>query len=180
MSNYNKKNKDKYLTLRKQNIDNFKCQCACCHKSMIISEAQLAFPYREKRVGKYGEYSEDIYAYRVCLQCKKEIGKKQSINEAKSDKRLKYIGILAIIWGVIYGLGQLLVITSIGSDNGKTADVLATVLGFWLFLPIPIMLLSIIGIVCYVYVYEPITSKTKPKDGIDFDEALRINAVHWY
>lgn len=180
MSNYNEKNKYKYLILRKQNIGNSDCQCACCHKSMVISEAQLAFPYREKRVGKFGEYSEDIYAYRVCLQCKKEIEKKQSINEVKSDKRLKYIGILAVIWGVIYGLGQLLVFISIGADNGKTADVLGTFLGLWLFLPIPLMILSIIGIVCYVYIYEPIMSKIKPRDGIDFDEALLINAVHWY
>lgn len=180
MANYNKNNKDNYLSLRKQNVGNSNCQCAICRKAMLVSEAQLVFPYREKRIGKYGEYSEDIYAYRVCSQCKKEIERKKSINETKSDKRLKYIGILAVIWGVVYGLGQLLAFTSIGSDNGKTADALATFLGFWLFLPIPIMILSIVGVVCYVYVYIPIMSKLKPKDGIDFDEALRLNAVHWY
>ena len=181
MSNYSKESKDKYLALQKQNFGNPNCQCACCHKSMAISESQLAFPYREKRIGKHGgEYSEDIYAYRVCPQCKKEIEHKESVNETKSDKRLKYLGFSAIIYACVYGLGQLLLFLTSGMIDGKTSDAIATFLGLWLFLPIPIMILSIVGVVCYIYIYDPIMSRLKPKDGIDFDEALRLNAVHWY
>lgn len=180
MSNYNKSNIEKYLKFQKQNLGNSNCQCACCHKSMIISEAQLAFPYWEKKIGKYGEYHEDIYAYRVCSQCKKKIEQKQSINEVKTDNRLKYLGLAAIIWGCVLGMGLLSTFVLIGTDNSKVADEISPFLGLWLLLPIPIMIIGIIGVVGYVYIYEPIKSKLIPNDGIDFDEALRLNAVHWY
>ena len=180
MGNYSNKKKAQYALLRKQESNNTNCRCAICHNPLLIQDAKLAHNYSEKRIGNGREYYEQIYAYRVCPHCKKKIDAKTSNDEKKSDKRMKYLGLATIIWGYVLGLGYLSTFILIGTDNGKVADVISPFLGLWLFLPIPIMVISIIGVVVYACVYLPITTKLKPRDGIDFDEALRLNAVHWY
>ncbi len=191
MSDFNNKKMIEYSIIRKKNSDNQFFQCPYCHQSFLVQDAQLVYTHYDKIEGVKADYSNvmtPVYAYRICSDCKNKKDAKEARNEIRHDKFLKYIGISAWVWGIVLLIGIAFAIFSrifsitINDDIG---DAIMTFYSFWFAMPIPITVLVVIFFVIaaiYGNIYLPIKSKIKPmpKDGIDFDEALSRNAVHWY
>lgn len=165
-----------YFNVSRNNLEKDKFKCACCKRKTSLANAKLAYIHSDVWNGHQGV---SIYAYRLCPDCKKEKDIKDNRWEVRHDKLLKLLGVSSIIWGIIFGIGLIITFISIGNDDGKTADLIAPLIGEWLILPFGIMIIGIVSFGIY-YLLISIKSFFIAEDGIDFNEALKGNAVHWY